>query len=96
MFSPLIADRISVDNLDAAMELYFVQDRADGSPVAPPTEMQVMELMDYTGLQPDQPERQDGQELREQHTGQAGGAAPVSSSGFIGYAPGPPGLRPAG
>ena len=54
MSSSLIADRISMDNLDAAMELYFERGWTDGLPVVPPTEMKVMEFLDYTGLQPDQ------------------------------------------
>ncbi|MCH9016804.1 MAG: thioredoxin, partial [Chloroflexi bacterium] len=36
MIDPLIADRISVDNLDAAMELYFERGWTDGLPITPP------------------------------------------------------------
>jgi hypothetical protein len=54
MAKQLSSDRVQVDTLQAAIELYFERGWTDGHPVVPPTENKVMEFLDYAALEPDQ------------------------------------------
>jgi hypothetical protein len=54
MLKQLSSERIPVESLESAVELYFQRGWTDDLPVVPPTEKRVMDFLDYVGMEPDQ------------------------------------------
>jgi hypothetical protein len=53
MAQRLESDRLAVESLDEAIELYFEKGWTDGLPVVPPTQRKIMEFLAYVDLEPD-------------------------------------------
>jgi hypothetical protein len=54
MSQQLVSERLSVDSVEDAIELFYDRGWTDGDPVVPPTEKRIVEFLEYAGLEPEQ------------------------------------------